>query len=361
MRQLCFNGKFYAAGLNGVHRVADRLIREIDRLLDDPPAGLGFTKATLYLPERRRWEPQLSNIELVYERAGHTLYWEQFILPLRARDGLLVNLCNLSPVLHKPKITMIHDAQFLFPDSSYPARLKWGYRLLTPWMARSSERVLTVSEYSRQMLDLCGVSCRDRTDLVHNGADHIEEVAADASIIQRLGLSRRAYVVHLASTKAYKNSSVIFDAFRRPELDGLALLIVGPDRAELELKGLAPPPGAIFAGRVNDAELRALYEDALCLVFPSRTEGFGLPPVEAMSCGCPSVAAPGGAIPEICRDAVAYADVGDDAHWAAAVARYRDDGAYRDQKIVLGRARASDFTWRAAGQHLLATIAATAQ
>lgn len=360
MRQLHFNGKFYSGGLNGVHRVADRLILEVDRLLAASGMDFGGRPPLLHLPVKRQWEPKLEVIRLAFEKGGHSQLWEQAVLPRRAKGGVLVNLCNLAPIFHRRKLLMLHDAQFLFPDSSYPARLRWGYRLLTPLMARTSAQVLTVSEYSRQTLDLCGVSPRSHTTVLHNGADHIIEVAPDPAALQTFGLTDRCYAVHIASPKAYKNSQVIFAAFDRPELADVTLALVGPDRRALERAGLKPPPGAVFCGRIDDAGLRALYESALCLLFPSRTEGFGLPPIEAMACGCPAVVAPSGAIPEVCRDAALYADVDDPKSWASAMQKLRAEPALRDEKVRLGRTRAGDFTWAAAGRGLLDAILAAA-
>lgn len=350
-RPIYFNGKFYAGGLNGVHRVADRLIREVDEQLAQLPAA-ERPAASLLLPSQRKWGPELKVIRLVEEPRAQSQVWEQFTLPGRARDGLLVNLCNLAPVLHRNKLLMLHDAQFLFPDNSYPARLRWGYRLLTPLMARTSERVLTVSTYSQQMLDLCGVSPRARTDVLHNGADHILDTPAEAAVVGRLGLQPGRFVVHIASPKVYKNTAVVFAAFADAKLADLKLVLVGPGREPLERQGLKVPEGAVFAGPINDAELRGLYEGALCLAFPSRTEGFGLPPIEAMACGCPGVVSAGGAIPEVCRDAVLYADVDGPGTWVAAFRRLADDASLRAAKVEQGRQRAADFTWKASGKRL---------
>ncbi|MGH6910091.1 MAG: hypothetical protein ACREEG_07870, partial [Phenylobacterium sp.] len=220
MRPIFFNGKLYAGGVSGVRRVADRLIHEVDTRLGELPAA-ERPEATLFLPKRRQWQPNLKTIRVVEESRGDTQFWEQLVLPIRARGGVLVNLCNLAPVLHSAKMLMLHDVQFLFPDSSYPARLRWGYRLLTPLMARTSEQVLTVSAYSRQMLDLCGVSARDRTEVLHNGADHILDTAPDPGVVGRLGLRPGGFVVHVASPKAYKNTAVILKAFTDPRLDDL--------------------------------------------------------------------------------------------------------------------------------------------
>jgi len=355
MRPIYFNGKLYAGGVSGVRRVADRLIREVDARLAELPAA-ERPEATLLLPKRRQWAPTLTTIRIVEEPWGDSQLWEQFVLPIRARGGLLVNLCNLAPVLHGRKLLMLHDVQFLFPDSSYPARLRWGYRLLTPLMARTSEQVLTVSAYSRQMLDLCGVSARDRTEVLHNGADHILDATPDAGVVGRLGLRPGRFVVHLASPKTYKNTAVVLQAFADPRLADIDLVLVGPDRAKLSRCGLQAPGRTVFAGAVDDTGLRALYEAALCLAFPSRTEGFGLPPIEAMACGCPAVVSAGGAIPEVCRDAVLYADVDRPNAWVDAFRSLADDPERRDAKILAGRRRAADFTWDASGRALTAAL-----
>jgi glycosyltransferase involved in cell wall biosynthesis len=351
MKPIYFNGKFYAGGLNGVHRVADRLIREYDRLLAvaDPATR---PRATLFVPRKRTWQPELSAIALVQEDGAHGQRWEQTRLPRLAADGVLVNLCNLAPLRHSCQAMLIHDAQFLFPDSGYPLRQRLGYRLLVPRMAKASAAVLTVSDYSRQMLDLLGVVPRDKTRVLYNGADHILEQAADDGVLDRLGLAARDYVLLFGSPKAYKNVAVVFDAMRN--VPAKRLVIVGSTPESLRSAGLVPPNDAVFAGKVDDAALRALYEGAHCLAFPSRTEGFGLPPVEAMLCGCPVVAAPAGAIPEVCRDAVFYADVDDAAGWAEMIGHM--DGEERAAKIALGHDRAARFTWVRAGLALEAML-----
>ena len=110
-------------------------------------------------------------------------------------------------------------------------------------------------------------------------------------------------------------------------------------------------------GRVSDAELRALYEGALCLLFPSRYEGFGLPPVEAMWCRCPVVAAPMGALPEVCGEAALWFDAARPASLGEAVAALADDAARRDALADAGHARARGFSWDAAARRLLGFIA----
>jgi glycosyltransferase involved in cell wall biosynthesis len=352
LRTISFNGKFYCGSLNGVHRVADRLIREVDRQVAALPAG-ERPELRLLLPEARAWTPALQATRMDEQRLGHTQWWEQGLLPGVADADVLVNLCNLAPIRHHRQILLLHDAQFLFPDCSYPFRQRWGHRLLAPWMARRSVRVLTVSQYSRQILDLTGIVPRARTGVLYNGVDHILDAVPDTEALSRYGLVPGEFVLLFGSAKRYKNVELLFDAFARPELSHLRLVVVGVDRAAHEAAGMSPPANAIFTGRIGDETLRPLYEQALCVTLPSRTEGFGLPPVEAMLLGCPAVVAPAGAIPEVCRDAACYADVDRPEEWIAAILQLAGQPEFRQRKIAAGRRRAADFTWERAGARLL--------
>jgi len=355
MRRVVFNGKFRAGGLNGVHRVAARLIAEVDDLLaaspapDDPPCAL-------IVPRGCADGPRLAAIEVIEDDRPASQAWEQWRLPRLAAGGLLVNLANLAPLAHRPKLTLLHDAQFLRADSSYPWRQRFGYRLLTPLMARSSARVLTVSAFSAGELARGGVTGARGADVLHNGADHILETAADSAALTWLGLAPRRYALLFGSAKAYKNNAVVFAAFAGSALAPLRLVVVGPPHAALEAAGLAPPADAVFAGPCDDAALRALYEGAEALLFPSRTEGFGLPSVEAMLCGCPVIAAPCGAVPEVCGPAARYADPDDPADWRAALALLPAADLPRAELIAAARAHAACYTWARAGQTLLATL-----
>lgn len=354
-----FNGKFYMGGLNGVHRVADRLIRECDHLLTQLAPG-DRPRAYLMTSPKATWVPDLKAIERRDFRRTTPL-WEQTVLPFASRDGILVNLANLAPLAHRRKITMIHDVQFMFSDCGYPARQRWGYRWLTPLLGRSSRATLTVSEYSRRMLNEYSISPAQRTFVIANGADHILEAPEDHGLRQRLDLAPASYVVMFGSIKAYKNNATLFDAFASGDAAPTRLVVVGADRTQLEAAGLRPPAETVFAGRPSDKELRALLSAALAVLFPSRTEGFGLPPLEAMLCGCPVIVSPAGAIPEACGDAALYAGTERSEEWSGAIKQLRSDPELRAYKIAQGRKRAAGFTWRSAGEQLLSVITTIAR
>lgn len=268
-RRVIFNGKYRAGGLNGVHRVAARLIQEVDGLLGQRLCA-GDPSFALIVPQGCAAGLDLAAIRVVEDDQPASQMWEQWRLPQLAAGGLLVNLANLAPIAHRPKVTMLHDAQFLRADSSYPWRQRLGYRLLTPLISRSSAAVLTVSAFSGQELRRGGVVGAHGSRVLHNGADHILEVAPDHAVLARLGLAPRGYALMFGSPKAYKNNAVVFDAFAAGALNPLRLVVVGPPRAALEAAGLTPPVDAVFAGGCDDAALRALYENAEALLFPSR-------------------------------------------------------------------------------------------
>ena len=159
--------------------------------------------------------------------------------------------------------------------------------------------ILTVSDYSRRQLADFGVAPLSKIAVVHNGVDHLTSIAPDDSIIAKLGLQPGRFVTALANTQKHKNIRVLMEAFARPALRDTPLVLIGKSgAADFVAAGSPPPPNAVFAGPVSDAEMRALFAHAGCLAFPSTTEGFGLPPLEAMSLGCPVVAAPCGALPK---------------------------------------------------------------
>lgn len=349
---LIFNGKFYSGRLNGVHRVADRLIRQIDHILTAQPMS-ERKRARIYLPAERTWSPHLETIEIVEDSRANSQRWEQMTLPGLAADGILINLCNLAPLRHRRKLLLVHDAQFLFSDSSYPTLQRLGYTYLIPLMASRAQRVLTVSEYSKRILDVSHVSASERTSVLYNGVDHMLDAVSQPTTLAEFGIEPQRYVMIFGSPKEYKNVDVVFRAFRDPRLIGQTLVVVGEGEAALRAAGLDPPPGARFVGPIDDGQLRALYEQATCLAFPSKTEGFGLPPLEGMLLGCPAVVAPAGAIPEVCHDAVLYASVDDPAEWADAIVTIAADRELRAAKIATGRTRAAHFTWARAGQRLL--------
>ena len=115
------------------------------------------------------------------------------------------------------------------------------------------------------------------------------------AVLDRGGLVPGRYVLAVGTGAAHKNLAALGAAASMLHARGVRLAIAG--RADPAVFRAAGGAEGVALGRVSDAELRALYENATALLFPSRYEGFGLPPVEAVACGCPVVAGRAGAVP----------------------------------------------------------------
>lgn len=342
--EILINGKFYSAQMTGVHRVAEELLRALDDLASAGEITLPHA-AKIVLPANAARIPRFQNIETAPPGKLPWVWWEQVELPWRARRDVLLNLCNLGPLAHRGGITMIHDAQIYITPESYSRAFVAWYRVALPILGRRSRKILTVSDYSRRMLVAHGVARSDRIVVIPNGVDHILRSTSDMNAFEKLGLADKGYVLALAATHAHKNIGLLFDAFRK--MPDLKLVLIGAaDKAAFAAKGHNAPDNVVFAGRVTDDEMRGLMERALCFACPSLTEGFGLPPLEAMLIGCPAIAAPCGALPEVCGDAALYADAKDPTAWGAAINALRADSNLRAEKAAAGITQASRFTWR---------------
>jgi len=281
---------------------------------------------------------------------GQGQRWEQWTLPRLARNGLLLNLGNTGPLWRRGRqAVVIHDAGVFDTPKSYSRPFRLWYRALHHGLARNGTRLLTVSEFSRgRLAHHLGIDPA-RIGVVAEGGEHILRQAAAPDILDRHGLEPRRYALAVGTAAAHKNLAALQGAAALLDRHGMTLALAGARDATVFQSTGATAARAL--GRVTDAELRALYENALCLVFPSRYEGFGLPPLEAMWCGCPVLASRAGAVPEVCGDAALWFEPGDAAGLAAALQTLIDGAGPALARA--GHARATSFSWPAAAARLL--------
>jgi glycosyltransferase involved in cell wall biosynthesis len=354
------NGKFTAQPTTGVQRVATELVRALDRQL-------------LALADNRRWvllcpaqglrcSTSCIEVRVVGPGAWPLHLWEQCALPWHARDGVLINLTGSSPMVGRRQICMLHDAAVFDRPQAYGAAFVAWYRLLFRRQARQALALMTVSRTARARLAQHLCVAEARIHLVPNGGDHLLAVRPDAAVLDRLGLRGQRFVLAVGSANPSKNLSRLSQAFASlNEMQDLHLVVVGDGNAAVFAAGGGPVAGDRIhrVGRLGDAELKALYEAALALVFPSLYEGFGLPPLEAMSCGCPVLASNASSVPEVCGDAALYFDPLSVDAMTAALRQLVGDAALRQRLIVAGAARVRGMSWDAAATALRRVVGAT--
>jgi glycosyltransferase involved in cell wall biosynthesis len=234
----------------------------------------------------------------------------------------------LPPLDSPPAATTVLDVQHeVFPEFFSRAELAYRRRVYG-WTVRRSRIVITISEHARAALVDRLALDPESVRAIHLAVDH-ERFRPD-------GRSRRHFLLYPANAWPHKNHTRLFEAFTavRRERPGLRLVLTGAAHDRLSL-----PDGAESRGHVSLDELVVLYRSAAALVYPSLYEGFGIPCVEAMACGCPVAASDVASLPEVCGDAAVYFDPLDAESIAEAMR------AVLDHPPSGGIERAAMFTW----------------
>jgi glycosyltransferase involved in cell wall biosynthesis len=273
----------------------------------------------------------------------------------------LLSLTNTGPILKRQQVATIHDASvFAFPDGYSPAFRRW-YQVLLPALGRRVRRVVTDSEFSRAELIRYAHIPAGKLRVILLSGEHIRAAQADCGVLTRLGIRPQAYALAVGSQAPHKNFKVIVDSLQFLPGRSFDVVVAGGQNPRIFGRD-GDTLGAEIkqTGYVSDGELRALYENAGCFIYPSLYEGFGLPPVEAMTCGCPVVVSREASLPEVCGNAALYCDGRSPKSVAESVARVMQDGALQDRLRALGRSRAAELTWSGAARSLLTILSEAA-
>lgn len=345
------NGKFASQRITGVQRVGYELAMAFQRLFPED------ADLPLLLPPDARTEVALPKAKTVARWLKGPL-WEQLALPFVTGGRTLLSLCNMGPLFARRQIVMMHDVAIYDLPENYSWKFRLWYRFAFSILKHTARHIVTVSEFSKQrIMARLGIDA-SRISVIWNGVDHFDKVAADASILSRLNVQRDGYVLAVGNLSVGKNLARVLAAIDllSERHDWKFVVVGGCDLRVFNPKakaGYELSKSIIAPGFVSDGELRALYENAACFVFPSLYEGFGLPPLEAMSCGCPVVVSREASLPEICGDAALYCDARSVEDIADKVAQMMSDATQRDAWRARGREHARTFRWERSAHQLL--------
>ncbi|UAK23266.1 glycosyltransferase family 4 protein [Sphingomonas nostoxanthinifaciens] len=354
-QNIVINGRFLSQRLSGVQRYAREITQALDALIAADPQGLGRNRWRLAAPIDATCDLPLTAIEVekVGTRTGHV--WEQWELLRAARGARLVNLGNSGPVLHPDMAVVIHDVAVFRTPENFGARYARAHRILGRVLARRAQ-IGTVSEFSRgEIADVLRVPERD-IFVARNGCDHLRRVTPD-EVLRRLGLTEGGYFLFVGSPTRNKNLAQALTAFAQLGRPDIRFVIAG-SLAKAVFGDVMPAdvPGVMVVPGLPDGGIAGLYAHAAALVFPSRYEGFGIPPLEAMVNGCPVLAADIPVLREVCGDAATYFPLDDADALAGRMAQILDQPERRSAAAEAGHARAARFTWASAARDLAQAI-----
>ncbi|MEK7516807.1 MAG: glycosyltransferase family 1 protein [Patescibacteria group bacterium] len=277
------------------------------------------------------------------------MHFPHFNVPLGYRGAFVVTIHDLI-LLHYPSRRATTLGPLIF------AAKYFGYKLVIGNAVRRARAVLTVSEYSRQEILRTFPVPADRVVVTPLAAGLPHNATAPRQI------PPRPYVLAVGNSYPHKNLERMLRAFAalyKKTGEGYELVLAGPEdffrkRLREEARALGIEAAIRFAGAVSDAELTGLYRNAALFVIPSLTEGFGMPPLEAMTAGVPVAAAAAGSLPEVLGDAATYFNPQDENDMRDALLRGLTDNSLRETLVARGFTQSATYSWRACAERTLA-------
>lgn len=266
-----------------------------------------------------------------------------------------------------PVVVSIHDLSFEHLPETFKLRSKLQLRLTVRRSARKASQVLALSNHARRdIIDTYGLSPERVSAIPLAAPSHFGPVK-DAKELQRVRQTygiQGDYILSVGSIQPRKNLSRLIAAYSRlrrarPEGKLPQLVVVGKcawlyEETLRAIKQQELGDSVILTGYVPERDLPALYSGAVCFVYLSYFEGFGLPPLEAMKCGAPVIVGNRTSLPEVVGDAGVLVDPFEIDEIVAALERVIGDSDFRLRLSVQGLERAGLFDWRETARQTLA-------
>ncbi|HXC72914.1 MAG TPA: glycosyltransferase family 1 protein [Pyrinomonadaceae bacterium] len=273
-----------------------------------------------------------------------------------------------------PVVVSIHDLSFEHLPETFKRRSRTQLRLTVRHSARRAARIISLSEHGRRdIIETYGIT-PERVSAIPLAAPSDFGPVQDYRELQRVRQTygiNGDYILSVGSIQPRKNLARLVQAYAslrgNKSVDKLPkLVLVGKcgwlyDETLRALKETGVADTVVLTGYVPQEDLPALYSGALCFVYPSYFEGFGLPPLEAMKCGAPVIVGNKTSLPEVVGDAALTVDPFDVEAIASAMKSVIDNPALREDLSIKGQTRAQAFDWRETARKTLAIYQEVAQ
>lgn len=352
-------GRYYIEISSGLAEVAD-------------PATHRYTVASTREREEPTWlPPGLPARSVPGPRKALATSWGLFARPHLDRGlghpDLLHTLHPWAPTPSRaPLVTTIHDLIPMLHPEWHRRHETWSFRRGVEHARDHAAAIITESRHAAKVITAEAGIAADRIHVVWGGVgDEFRggwSTADQDEMCRRHGVERGRFLIAVGAVSTRKNLAVVLRALARvdPSLLGRpALLAAGPPgigagAIEAEVARLGLDELVRFGGYVPSDDLPVLVSSALALVHPSRDEGFGITPIEAMAAGVPAIASDSGSIPEVAGDAAILIGPDDVDGWAAAISGLATNPQRRADMVAVGQRHQARFRWTTAARETLA-------
>ncbi|WP_394769545.1 glycosyltransferase family 4 protein [Lacisediminihabitans sp.] len=334
-----------AKELTGTERYAAEVTREL--------VAAGDMDVELRVPADAVLPDWAASAKVIRSRATG-MFFEQIALPLTTLGTHLLNLSGPAPLIRRNQSVVLFDASvFRYPRTFSRGFVAW-YTVLYRVLSRTARHVFTISEFSADEIAEVVRVPRSRLTVAPCGADH-----ATRAIPERPRLDLPSdYVLCIGTLAARKNLLPTTHALSIAGTNVVVVGAAGKSQVFGAASGLSEAPANLLvAGRLSDAEVCWLIDNATALVFPSLYEGFGLPVVEAQGRGCPVICADRSSLPEITQGSALMFDPDHPEAVARLVAELQNIPGMRETVIESGLENVKRYTWARTAQIITGVIA----
>lgn len=308
---IAINGESFCRNLTGIERLAIEVTKYLDKLVQPD-------QMELVVPRNARNLPELKNIKIIKLNTEATFFpkWTQinYQIYVIMHGRISFNFSNTCPFF-KPGYEFIHDIfSYLHPEDFRGSRrdklIQLYSNLMYKTIAKRAKKIFTVSEYTKKtIMDAYGTKS-DKIHVVYSGVSGYNEIKPDMGIFEKFPvLLEKEFYFTLGSLSTRKNFKwIVQHAKKFPDeifaVSGKPLPAVVPKELE-DLKNLK---NVIMLGYLSDEEVKAIYTKCRAFLLPTYFEGFGLPPLEALSCNAKVIVSNITSLPEIYEDCAYYID-----------------------------------------------------
>ncbi|GHT56202.1 group 1 glycosyl transferase [Spirochaetia bacterium] len=309
MKKILINGYFLCRPLTGIERYAGEITARLD-LLCKPG------EIAIIIPADTKNIPAYKNLKVIlYKKKIQHILWQMFTLQfflLTHRQYTILDFGNTCLPL-APGIIFLHDIYCeFFPEDFIGMRdkltriyNKWQYRLI----AKKAKKIITVSYFSQNQIAQTYHIDRERIAVIYSSWNHFRTIKADYSVFDAFPTLSKPFYLSLGSLSKRKNIKWIVEyASKHPDSIFLLSGTRAPTAQATEFDGGITPQNIILLGYLDDKKVKALMERCKAFILPSYYEGFGLTPLEALSCGAQIIVANAASLPEIYGNTAHYID-----------------------------------------------------